>query len=201
MSRQTPVRLLTERLIVRTLSPAEAGRVARFHADNVDHLSPWDPPRPRGYLTEAWWMERLAKDWSDLEGGRSCRLFMLPRGGVDANRVVMGQATLSNVVRGAMQGCTLGYSLSAAAEGHGYMTEALRDAVIPHAFRPRADGGLGLHRIQAGYVPENARSAAVLDRIGFERIGLARGYLHIGGAWRDHVLTQLLAPVSEGSPG
>jgi [ribosomal protein S5]-alanine N-acetyltransferase len=30
----------------------------------------------------------------------------------------------------------------------------------------------------------------VLEKNGFEQIGLARKYLHINGAWRDHLLFQ-----------
>ncbi len=188
------VRLVTERLAVRTVSPGEAAMVARYHEDNQAHLAPWDPPRPVGFLTEAWWMERLAKDWAELDAGRSVRLFLLPRTGPHTGRKVVGNAALSNVVRGAMQGATLGYSIAAEEEGKGLMTEALRDAVLPYALRARSEGGLGLHRIQAGYVPDNTRSAAVLERLGFERIGVAKEYLHIGGRWCDHVLTQILAP-------
>jgi ribosomal-protein-alanine N-acetyltransferase len=33
----------------------------------------------------------------------------------------------------------------------------------------------------------------VLEKAGFERIGLARHYLHIAGAWRDHILFQRLS--------
>ena len=44
------------------------------------------------------------------------------------------------------------------------------------------------------YRPENARSAAVLERLGFAREGFAKGYLYIDGAWRDHVLTALVRP-------
>lgn len=38
------------------------------------------------------------------------------------------------------------------------------------------------------------RSARVLARLGFVREGLAPRYLHIGGAWRDHVLNALVNP-------
>ncbi|MNL86782.1 ribosomal-protein-S5-alanine N-acetyltransferase [compost metagenome] len=41
----------------------------------------------------------------------------------------------------------------------------------------------------ANYIPENERSGALLKRLGFEVEGLARDYLKINGAWRDHVLT------------
>ena len=51
-----------------------------------------------------------------------------------------------------------------------------------------------LHRVQANVRPENARSLALLEGLGFEREGLARRYLFIDGAWRDHVTTALRHP-------
>ncbi|MGN7512099.1 hypothetical protein [Aeromonas salmonicida] len=35
-------------------------------------------------------------------------------------------------------------------------------------------------------------SAALLERLGFEREGYARDYLMINGRWEDHILTALL---------
>jgi hypothetical protein len=57
-----------------------------------------------------------------------------------------------------------------------------------------------LHRIQAAHLPENLRSAAVLARLGFEREGLARKYLYINGAWRDHAINALLNDTIEAPP-
>ena len=51
-----------------------------------------------------------------------------------------------------------------------------------------------LHRIMANYRPENERSARLLERLGFVREGLAKDYLFIDGAWRDHILTALVNP-------
>jgi ribosomal-protein-alanine N-acetyltransferase len=51
---------------------------------------------------------------------------------------------------------------------------------------------LGLHRIMAGYLPHNKRSGKLLDRLGFEKEGLARKYLKINGRWEDHLLTSLI---------
>ena len=50
---------------------------------------------------------------------------------------------------------------------------------------------LCLHRIMANYMPRNKRSAALLERLGFMREGLAKNYLLINGIWEDHVLTSL----------
>jgi ribosomal-protein-alanine N-acetyltransferase len=38
------------------------------------------------------------------------------------------------------------------------------------------------------------RSAALLARLGFEREGFARAYLHINGTWEDMVLNSLINP-------
>ncbi|MGZ5073057.1 MAG: GNAT family N-acetyltransferase, partial [Usitatibacter sp.] len=73
-------------------------------------------------------------------------------------------------------------------EGMGLMAEALR---ATNAFMFRT---LRLHRIMASYRPENSRSGRLLERLGFAREGLAKDYLFIDGAWRDHVLTSLLNP-------
>jgi ribosomal-protein-alanine N-acetyltransferase len=69
------------------------------------------------------------------------------------------------------------------------MHEAL-GAVIAEVFSPR----FNLHRLQAAYQPNNVRSGAVLERLGFEHEGLARDYLFINGAWRDHCITALRNP-------
>jgi ribosomal-protein-alanine N-acetyltransferase len=68
------------------------------------------------------------------------------------------------------------------------MREALQ-AVVAHAFDE-----LRLHRLEANHLPENERSARLLARLGFARIGFAPNDLFIDGAWRDHVLNQLLNP-------
>jgi ribosomal-protein-alanine N-acetyltransferase len=59
------------------------------------------------------------------------------------------------------------------------------DAVCRWAFGPG-----GLHRLEAGTMLDNVASQRVLEKNGFERIGIAREYLHIDGDWRDHVLFQ-----------
>jgi ribosomal-protein-alanine N-acetyltransferase len=40
----------------------------------------------------------------------------------------------------------------------------------------------------------NVASKKAFLRNDFEQIGLARGYLFVDGAWRDHLLFQKLAP-------
>ena len=70
--------------------------------------------------------------------------------------------------------------------GKGHMTRAVA-AAARFGFST-----LRLHRIEAACLPDNVASMTLLERNGFRREGLARAYLRINGAWRDHVLFALL---------
>jgi ribosomal-protein-alanine N-acetyltransferase len=137
-------------------------------------------------FTEGFWRERIAVALGELETGRSARFVLQPRGPVSGP--VIGTCNYTNIVRGPFQACHLGYQLARSHEGHGLMGEALR-ASNGYAFEE-----LRLHRIMANYRPENERSAKLLERLGFVREGIARDYLFVDGAWRDHVLTSLTHP-------
>ena len=101
---------------------------------------------------------------------------------------MIGNINLTMVVRGSLQSCILGYSLDAGAQGNGYMTEAVR-AVVTFAFNDWR-----LHRVAAGYMPHNERSAAVLKRCGFAVEGTSPEFLLINGRWEDHVQAAILNP-------
>ena len=66
--------------------------------------------------------------------------------------------------------------------------EAVR-ALSEFAFRT-----LGLHRLEAACIPENAPSRSLLQKAGFAEEGFAQAYLKINGGWRDHVLFGLVTP-------
>jgi ribosomal-protein-alanine N-acetyltransferase len=101
---------------------------------------------------------------------------------------VLGIVAFSNIVRGPLHSCFLGYALAERQQGKGLMTEALRLG-IRYMFDE-----MHLHRISANYLPHNTPSAAVLKRLGFTVEGYARDYLRIDGRWQDHILTSLLDP-------
>ena len=69
--------------------------------------------------------------------------------------------------------------------------EAMR-AMLDIAFAPEPEG-LGLHRVQANIIPENAASLRVAEKLRMRREGMALRYLHIGGAWRDHIMFAITA--------
>ena len=178
--------LTTPRLRVAHVRPGCEAETVDFFARNRQHFARWDPPAPADFYSVAYWERSILRAVDDFAADRGVRFDLFDRD--PASRQVIGRMGFSQIIRGPFQACVLGYQIDAAAEGKGLMREAL-EAAIAYMFDVKA-----LHRIQANHLPENARSAALLARLGFVREGLAKDYLFIANAWRDHVLNALTNP-------
>lgn len=100
---------------------------------------------------------------------------------------LVGVGNLSQIFFGDFRSAYLGYFGFAPYDGLGYMAEGV--ALVLHA----AFDDMGLHRVEANVQPDNVRSIALLERLGFRREGYSPRYLKIGGRWRDHVRYAILA--------
>jgi len=138
--------------------------------------------RPEHYFTPQGQAEVVAESLERYADGAQFPFVIL-----DDDGMVVGRINLNNVVRGAFQSASVGYWIAEEAGGHGFTTGAVAEVAT------RAFSELGLHRLEAGTVPENVRSQAVLRRNGFVQFGYAPRYLSIADRWQDHVLFQRLA--------
>lgn len=167
---------------IRLLTKEDAGSLASYFSDNIDHFRPWEPVREAGFYSQ----ESLAKRLAEFERqhiNKNAAHFV----GL-INSQVVSHCSMTNIIYGALQGCFMGYGVSKEHEGTGVMTKVAQVA-IDHAFKE-----LGLNRIMANYMPCNTRSANLLRKLGFSEEGLAKKYLKINGKWEDHVLTAKLNP-------
>lgn len=82
---------------------------------------------------------------------------------------------------------SLGWWLSAEAEGRGLMSRACA-AVLDHVFGP-----MGMHRVEIRVEPENLRSLALVRRLGAREEGRAREAALLRGVRRDLLVFGLLA--------
>ena len=176
--------IITERMQLCIASRADAEALLAFQVANRAHLQPWEPQRGDAFYTLPASLQRLASMEQQMADGAA--LHVLLRGRLTGE--LFGECNFTNIVRGPLQACFLGFSLGSRYEGRGLMSEALSVA-IDYVF-----GQYRLHRIMANHRPENLRSGKLLAKLGFEREGLARAYLKINGAWADHVLTSRINP-------
>jgi ribosomal-protein-alanine N-acetyltransferase len=101
---------------------------------------------------------------------------------------MVASCSFTNIVRGPLMACNMGYSVAQTLQGQGLMYE-VASASIRYMFAV-----VGLHRIMANHMPSNVRSEKLLARLGFEREGYAKAYLKIAGQWQDMVLNSLINP-------
>ena len=169
---------LTGTTHARVLSASDAEQMAAAYQRNRDHLAPWEPEREDEFFT-AGRQSRIIASKLALHAAGSEVPFVL----LDGDRVI-GALTLTGIVRGPFLSAHLGYWVDKDYNGRGIGSAAIAFAL---EFSRRE---LALHRLQAATLPHNAASQKILQRAGFDEIGLAPAYLRIAGTWQDHILYQ-----------
>jgi [ribosomal protein S5]-alanine N-acetyltransferase len=172
-----PITLTTPRLTLRFLEPYDADALFAIYAD----------PQAMRYWSCAPWVElgqaasHIALSRHHYGSGESLRLAVT----LAATGELIGTATLYAFNR-ANRRCEIGYLLSRAHWGQGYMPEALA-ALIDYGF-----GALDLHRIEADLHPDNQASATILERLHFRQEGRLRERWFVDGELSDSVIYGLL---------
>lgn len=175
-------KLLGERVYLRPPQPSDWSEWARIRAVSREFLVPWEPTWSDDELTRNAFRRRLRRHSRDAREGYGYAFFVF----ANSDDRLLGGLTLSNVRRGVVQSCSIGYWMGRPNAGRGFMQDGLR-AVLPFVFDE-----LSLHRLEAACLPSNDRSKRVLYNTGFHEEGYAREYLRINGKWEDHLLFAFL---------
>lgn len=182
----SPVRLEGPRVIVRSSAEGDARRFLDYFDRNRAHLEPWEPDHAAEFYTLPYWETRMRDHAEERARGTLERMCIFEK---PEDETIAGMISMTEIIaRAPVWRARVGYSLDASKEGRGLMREAL-GLVIKYAFED-----LNLKRLQAGYLPHNARSARVLEQAGFVREGYHKDYFFVGGAWHDHIETSLINP-------
>ena len=150
---------------------------------NNDWLAPWESGDPMhgGSITFNQWVQRQRRNEQHGVGV----IFA-----IEYQMRIVGQISLGAIVYGAMRTGVVGYWVDQRYAGHGFapMTLAmLADWALGDPFGP------ALHRLEIAILPDNARSLAVVRKVGAHHEGLRERYMYVNGQWRDHVTFALLA--------
>ncbi|HET7236056.1 MAG TPA: GNAT family protein [Actinomycetota bacterium] len=169
-----PLLDLGEGLEVRVLEPDDAEQIFDLVEVERQRLRPWmpwvdpttSPDDVRAFIDEA----RSSRGLGAL--------------GIFVDGAYVGGAGL-RVDRRGLDG-ELGYWIDAAHEGHGLVSRTCR-ALIQHAFVE-----MGLHRVTICAAPDNARSRAIPERLGFTEEGRLREAERMPTGYHDLVVYGLL---------
>ena len=163
--------------MIRPLRPEDAEELAALYRANRDFLAPFEQTRSPDFFTAEGQRERLERLLT--EGSHAFAI-------LDGDAIA-GTINLFNIVRESLQSGVIGYWVDEARNGRGLATAAVAD-IAAYAF-----GELDLHRVEAATLLDNVASQRVLEKNGFERIGIAHRFLRIAGDWRDFMLFQRIA--------
>ena len=181
LTRSEPLRLIGERVYLRSPERGDYDEWATLRARSRDFLTPWEPSWPPDALSRASYRARLSRYAEDWRTDQGYNFFIFSK-----NDALVGGVGLSNLRRGVAETASLGYWIGEPHARRRYMTAAL-PPVLDFAF-----DRLRLHRVEAACLPSNVPSRALLVRTGFNEEGYARRYLQIDGKWQDHVLFAIL---------
>lgn len=177
-----PAQLADGRVGLRPMRVRDAVAWSEQRLHNEQWLTPWEGRQPG--LPDATWADRhspaaftgmLRVLRREARAGR-CLPFA-----ITYDDGLVGQVTVSNVVRGAFQSASIGYWVDERVAGQGVVPTAVALAT-DHAFTR-----VGLHRVEANIRPENGPSLRVVRKLGFREEGRMERYLFIDGEWRDHL--------------
>jgi len=162
-------------------TPTETDREAfvALRLASAGSLAPWEPRM--GDVDEQFGDQSFDRLLDRCES-ESDAPFLIHRTSDDE---IVGYVGLGQIFRGPFWSCYIGYWIGDPYVGRGYATAGVR-ACLQTAFAPESEGGLGLHRVEAGIIPTNHASIALVRRVGMRKEGYSPRYLEVNGEWRDH---------------
>ena len=167
----------SERLVLRSLRASDAERVHAYRSDpEVARFQSWDIlslDAVRAYIAEQDELRPTEPGWYQLAIAEL------------ATDHVIGDLGV-HILESDPRQVEIGFTLAPDAQRRGYASEAVR-AVLDHLF-----GALGKHRVTASTDPRNARSIALLRRVGFRLEAHHLESLWFKGAWADDLIFALL---------
>ena len=160
-----------------------ASDIVDFYGRNKEFFREFDPQRPDVFYNVNTHRDIIKRELEEVKYKRMLKFWIYK---IEDKKRIIGMINFANITMGSFLSCTVGYKLDEFEQHKGYMTEALKAAIII-VFKE-----LKLHRVEANIMPHNKPSLELAKRLGFENEGLAKNYLKINGKWEDHVHMTIL---------
>ncbi|MFF3307427.1 GNAT family N-acetyltransferase [Streptomyces sp. NPDC002952] len=160
---------------IRLVEPSDGPVLADLLARDKQAYVRWLPARPTEFYTPDGQASVIASLLASHAQGLAWPGVVVSEGNV------IGQVTISSILRGPFQKGFLGYWVSSLHQGLGHTGRAVGLALRV------AEDELDLHRLEAHTQLENLASQAILRKHGFRAWGIAHEHFYADGAWRDEM--------------
>jgi ribosomal-protein-serine acetyltransferase len=163
--------------LLRQVAETDADALYAVVAANREHLLPWMPWAAEDRDGTASFLH----DAVARAAAREAVSYLIVEHHVIVGTVGMHHTDWLN------RATSMGYWLAAGAQGRGLVTRAV-SALLDRCF-----GEAEMHRVEIRTNPANARSRAVVERLGFVEEGTARGAERHADGYRDLIVYSMLA--------
>ena len=160
---------------IRLIEPSDGPALAGLLSRDKPAYARWLPARPAEFYTPDGQAAAIGSLLASHDKGLAWP------GVVVSDETVIGQVSISSILRGPFQKGFLGYWVSSHHQGLGHTSRAVGLAVRI------AEDELNLHRLEAHTQLENLASQAILRKHGFSSWGIAHDHFYADGAWHDEV--------------
>jgi RimJ/RimL family protein N-acetyltransferase len=173
------VLILTERLILDELTPADAGDMFPYRADpEVCRFQSWEP------MTTLEEVERFIAQINTTEFNTPGTWFQIAIRHHETGQL-LGDIAI-HFLTDAPQQVELGFTISSKCQRQGYATEAVQ-GLLQYLFQDCEK-----HRVTASVDPRNHASLALLQKVGFKQEAHFRKSLWFKGEWVDDIIYAIL---------
>ncbi|MEN9737763.1 MAG: hypothetical protein RJA26_996 [Actinomycetota bacterium] len=163
---------------LRVIRMRDAKTIERLLLEHRSWLRPWEATSP--YAPNSFDVRGMVRALLRSYDDRSGIPFVIEYDG----RIV-GQLNVANILHGSVSSAVIGYWIAPDVAGLGIMPTSVA-LVSDYLY-----GVVGLHRVEIDIRPENTASLRVVAKLGFRYEGLKQRFIHINGAWRDHMVFAL----------
>jgi ribosomal-protein-alanine N-acetyltransferase len=168
--------MLAQVTSIRLIDIQDADALAAHLARDEQAFARWQPAQPARHYTLEGQLSRIELLLEDYRNGHRWP------GAVLADGVVIGQVTVSTILRGPFRKGSIGYWIASTYQNQGHASRAV------HQVLKIMVDELDLHRAEAHTQMENLASQRVLRKNGFTSFGIAHSHFFVEGAWRDDIL-------------
>ena len=176
---------ITDRLVLKVLTPDYAPWVLQFVQDGREAFEPYEMKKPDNFYTEDFQELTLKGELNAFMDGEYMRYYVFLN---DSFKDIIGTVSFGHITRGAYHSAIIGYKFLPKYQKHGYATEAVM-YLLEQLFTD-----LHLHRIIAYTLPDNEASNRLLSRVGFEKECVAKSIISINGTFLDHNQYAIINP-------